>query len=185
MGPPSQREATAGEQAGRRELCRLGKVCCTAAALRAWGEGAATWFEHSSERSLWSVPSPCRTGISWASHPLRSFHRIPFILADSTADVSIGLKLWGEHLPPLEPPSGFLVQFAVVHSGGDHWQTGEPSAECWVGAQAALHAARQLSAALAAAAHNPAHPITAHPCPAHPCPAHLCPCNCRLGVHVA
>lgn len=101
-------------------------------------EGAAS-FEHSSERFLWNVPVPCHT-LS-ALGKLRSsdsLHRIPFILADSTADVSIGLKLWGEHLPPLEPPSGFLVQFAVVHSGGDHWQTGQPSAECWIGVQTAF-----------------------------------------------
>ncbi|PRW44940.1 lysine-specific demethylase 2A-like [Chlorella sorokiniana] len=46
---------------------------------------------------------------------------VPFILADSVAEVSLGLKLWGVHLPPLEPTSGFHVEFIVVHSGGEHW----------------------------------------------------------------
>lgn len=52
--------------------------------------------------------------------------RVPFILADSVAEVSLGLKLWGVHLPPLEPTSGFHVEFIVVHSGGEHWGIGEP-----------------------------------------------------------
>lgn len=51
--------------------------------------------------------------------------RTPYILADSVADVSLGLKLWSAHLPPLEPPSGFHVEFAVVHSEGAHWSTGK------------------------------------------------------------
>ena len=54
------------------------------------------------------------------------FCRTPFILADSVAEVSLGLKLWAAHLPPLEPPRGFHVQFTVVHNESEHWSTGEP-----------------------------------------------------------
>lgn len=57
--------------------------------------------------------------------------RTPYILADSTADVSVGLKLWGAHLPPLEPPRGFVVEFEVVHSENAHWSTGVLAGLVW------------------------------------------------------
>lgn len=63
--------------------------------------------------------------------PVRFRCRTPYILVDSTADVSVGLKLWGAYLPPLEPPSGFIVEFEVVHSENAHWSTGVLAGLVW------------------------------------------------------
>ena len=107
------------------------------------GLQCCTWFAavgpsmHACARVLWVAPPGALLAARWsrgtwqqschrgiAALPCLRCCRSPFILADSLAKVTVGLKLWGPHRPPLEPPSGFFVELTAVHPDGEDWRTG-------------------------------------------------------------